>query len=78
MWHGDKQQMIFFLLLLFSFTSRAKSKVKRRKAWQMPFTEASQRHDNQRHVRQTMISSPIYDARKEAYQHHGNERRKNE
>lgn len=73
--------MIFsFLLLFLSFIylSRVKSKVKRRRAWQMPFTEASQRHDNQRHVKQTMISSPIYDARKEAYQHHGNEPRENE
>lgn len=45
---------------------------RRKRVWQMPYIEVSQRHDNQLHVRQTMISSPIYDAQKEAYQHHGN------
>lgn len=70
--------MDFFLLFSFSSIPRRRLayyytyKVRRRRAWQMPYTEASQRHDNQRRVRQTMISSPIYDARKEAYQHRGN------
>lgn len=49
-----------------------KFKARKKRVWRKLFIEASQRRDNQHHVKQTAIFSPTCDVRKEAYQRQGN------
>jgi hypothetical protein len=67
--------LVRFTFLSRSFTTQCAFytfKAKKKRAWHKQFIGASQRQDNQHHVKQTMIFSPTYDVRREAYQRQGN------